>query len=516
VFTLVSVGTFMTTVDASIVNIGLPAIARSFDQPVSGAVEWVIIAYLLVIAGTLLGFARAADLVSRGRIWTLGVGIFTIGSLLCGLAPSLALLVAARAVQGVGGAMIFAPALVLVVEAFPRSERGRALGLNAVIVSLGVSTGPTLGGLITEHLSWRWIFFVNLPLGIVGYLSARRILPFDRPAPAHVRFDRAGALAFGVGLAMLLLGLSFGSDWGWTSWRVLGALVVAVVAFVVAVRVELHRPDPLVDVRLLGSRVFGSALAAYLFSVLALFAVGFLMPFYFEELRGFDPLHSGMLLTPYSLALAAVAPFSGRLADRFGSRLLAPLGLSLAAAGLFLLAQIDTDSSAFDVCWRLAVSGIGQALFVSPNTRTIMNAAPPERGGTASGLIATSRVVGQSLSVAVAGAVFIGLGGAAAAMDLTAAREDRVSLSPAQFGAAQATFLDALHTAMIVCGALAALGIVVSLIRIPKPAPEPEEIRQYCSASPALGPLSPAGSSDGPPLVDHARRPVGEARRQDS
>jgi EmrB/QacA subfamily drug resistance transporter len=476
----------------------------------------VIISYLLVIAATLLTFARAADLLSRGLIWTIGVGIFTIGSLLCGVAPSLALLVAARAVQGVGGAAIFAPAIALVVDAFPRTERGRALGLNAVIVSLGITAGPSLGGLITEHLSWRWIFFVNLPLGIVGFLLARRILPFGRPAPAHERFDTAGAVAFGVGLAMLLLGLSFGSDWGWTSPRVLGALAVAAAAFGLAARLELRRLDPLVDVRLLGSRVFGSALAAYLFSVLALFAVGFLMPFYFEQLRGFSPLRSGLLLTPYSLALAAVAPFSGRLADRFGSRWLAPLGLGLAAGGLFLLAQIDARSSAFDICWRLAVSGVGQALFVSPNTRTIMNAAPPERGGTASGLVATTRVVGQSLSVAIAGAVFIGLGGSAAAMDLTMARAEPTAVSAAGLAAAQTTFLGALHAAMIVCGTLAALGILVALVRVPRPVPEPEEVRQYCSASPALGPLSPVGSDREPTLTaGRGRGPRDDTGRSD-
>ena len=492
VFFLVSVGTFMTTLDASIVNIGLPAIARSFDQPVGGAVEWVVIAYLVVIAGTLLTFARLSDLVGRGRIWTIGVGVFTLGSLLCGLAPTLGLLVGARGVQGLGGAMIFAPSLALLVDAFPRSQRGRALGRNAVIVSLGISTGPSLGGLITDHLSWRWIFFVNLPLGVIGYLLARRILPRDRPAGVRGRFDPVGAVAFGVGLALLLLGLTFGPEWGWSSVRFAGTLAVAVLILVAAVAVELRRDDPLVDVRLVGSRVFGSALVSYLFSVIALFAVSFLMPFYFEELRGFSAVKSGLLLTPYSLALAAVAPFSGRLADRFGSRWLAPVGLSLSATGLFLLAQIGTTTAAWDVCWRLLVAGAGQALFIAPNTRTLMNAAPEAHSGAASGMIATARVIGQSLSVAVAGAVFISLGGAAAALQLTATRGDPAS--DAQVTATEATFLHALHWSLMVCGSLAALGVLAALARGRGVRHEPDEVRHYCSASPALGPLSPLGS----------------------
>jgi EmrB/QacA subfamily drug resistance transporter len=460
VFALISVGTFMTTLDSSIVNISLPAIARSFHTPLGGAVEWVVIAYLVVIAASLLTFGRLGDLIGRERVWTMGLVVFTFGSLLCGAAPTLPLLVTARALQGVGGALIFAPAIALVVDAFPRSERGRALGMNTVIVSLGISTGPTLGGLITEHLSWRWIFFVNLPLGVAGVLAVRRVLPF-RPPRGHGRFDPPGALAFGVGLAALCLGLSFGREWGWSSPRTLGALVVAVIGLVAAVVIELRRDDPLLDIRLVASRVLGSALLSFMLSILALFAVAFLLPFYFEQLRGFDPLRSGLLLTPYSLALAMVAPLSGNLADRIGSRWLAPIGLSLACAGLALLAQLGPDASAFDISWRLAISGIGQGLFQSPNTRTIMGAAPADQSGTISGLVATTRVVAQSLSVAIAGAVFTGLGGATAGAALLAGRAS----GAAQTAAIQAQFLHALHAALVVCGALAALGILTALVR---------------------------------------------------
>src|SRR5919198_3848953 len=309
VFALVSVGTFMTTLDSSIVNISLPAIARSFHTPLSGTVEWVVIAFLVVIAASLLTFGRLGDLIGRERVWTMGLVVFTAGSLLCGAAPTLPLLVTARALQGVGGALIFAPAIALVVDAFPARERGRALGMNTVIVSLGISTGPTLGGLITEHLSWRWIFLVNLPLGVAGLLVARRVLPL-RPPRGRGGFDPLGALASAVGLACLCLGLSFGTEWGWGSAR---SLVV-----------------------------------------------------------------------------------------------------------------LSTDQS-----------------------------------GVVSGLVATTRVVAQSLSVAVAGAVFTGLGGATAGAALLA---DRAS-GAAQTAAMQAQFLHALHAALVVCGALAALGILTALVR---------------------------------------------------
>ena len=182
VFGLVSVGTFMTTLDASIVNIALPSIAHAFGTPVSGPVEWVVIGYLVVIAATLLSFARLADIAGRERIWIAGLALFTAGSALSGLAPTLVLLVGARGLQGLGAALIFAPALALIVDAFPRSQRGQALGLNALIVSLGVTAGPTLGGLITESLGWRWIFFVNVPLGFIGLVVARRVFAFGGDA----------------------------------------------------------------------------------------------------------------------------------------------------------------------------------------------------------------------------------------------------------------------------------------------------------------------------------------------
>jgi len=278
IFGLVSVGTFMTTLDASIVNIALPSIAHAFATPVSGPVEWVVIGYLVVIAATLLSFGRLADIAGRERVWMAGLVLFTVGSAMSGLAPTLVLLVAARAIQGLGASLIFAPALALIVDAFPPSQRGQALGMNTLIVSLGVTAGPTLGGLITESLGWRWIFFVNVPLGLIGLLVIRRVFRFGGGSRAH-RFDVPGAVAFGVGLASLSLGLSFGSEWGWTSPALILTLALAAGALCAAVRIEGNRRDPLVDLRQLASRRLGLPLASFLFSVLALFAVAFVLPF---------------------------------------------------------------------------------------------------------------------------------------------------------------------------------------------------------------------------------------------
>lgn len=460
IFGLVSVGTFMTTLDTSIVNIALPSIADAFGTTVSGPVEWVVIGYLVVLAATLLSFSRLADIVGRERVWVGGLVVFTAGSALSGISPTLLLLVAARCLQGLGAAMIFAPALALIVDAFPLSQRGQALGLNALIISLGVTAGPTLGGLITDSLGWRWIFFVNVPLGFIGLLVARRVFTFSGGNRSR-GFDLAGAAAFGLGLATLSLGLSFGSEWGWTSPALVLTLAVAVVSLIAGVFIERRRLDPLVDIAQLVSRRLGLPLASFLFSILALFAVGFLMPFYLEELRGLTPLSAGLLLTPYSLGLAFMAPISGRLADRGHARWLGSLGLGLAAAGFVLLAQVGAGTSYAEIALFLALAGIGQGLFISPNTTAVMNGVPADQTSRASGLVATTRAVGQALSVAIAGATFIGFGGAAAGAALSVG-----SPTAAAVAALDGTFLDALRAALLVSGVMAVAGAITSLPRL--------------------------------------------------
>ena len=463
IFGLVSVGTFMTTLDASIVNIALPSIAHAFGTPVSGPVEWVVIGYLVVIAATLMSFGRLADIGGRERVWIAGLALFTAGSALSGLAPTLVLLVGARALQGVGASLVFAPALALIVDAFPRSQRGQALGMNALIVSLGVTAGPTLGGLLTESLGWRWIFFVNVPLGLIGLLVARRVFTFAGGARAS-RFDLPGAVTFGLGLASLSLGLSFGSEWGWRSPLLVITLVVAFASLASAVVIERRRADPLIDLAQLLSRRLGLPLASFLFSILALFSVSFLLPFYLEELRGLTPLAAGLLLTPYSLGLAVAAPVSGRLADRGHARWLGPIGLGLAALSLFLLAEIGVTTATIEIALLLGLSGIGQGLFLSPNTTAVMSAVPADESGTASGLIATTRVVGQALAVAIAGAIFIGLGGAAAGASLVAAGTAGAAGAPGDV-ALEGTFIAAMHAALLVSGLLAAAGALTGLSR---------------------------------------------------
>ena len=455
---IVAIGVFMATLDSSIVNISLPAIATYFSVPLNGAVEWVVIAYLIATTAVLLTAGRLADMVGRKIVWSAGLIIFTVGSALCAAAPNLGVLIAARLFQGIGGALLMAVSLALLTSAFSEHERGHALGLNAITVSLGITVGPTLGGFITQSFSWRWIFYINVPIGMIGLILTLRILT------EHVRrnpgcFDPLGALLLAAGLTSLTAGFSFGQELGWSSLLILVLLFVGIVMLVTLPFIELRVPNPVIVLSLLKNRVFTSALFSLILNFLAFFAISFILPFYLEELRGFSTQKAGLLLTPPALVIAIIAPISGSLADRFGTRWLTTAGLAIACMGLVLISQLDEHSTTFDIICRLAVTGFGQALFQSPNNSALMGAAPRELQGSASGFLATGRVFGQTLSIALAGAIFASLGGAAAGQAITTRH-----LTQGQFHVLQQIFVYGFHITFLSCAVITAFGIFTSSI----------------------------------------------------
>lgn len=458
---IVAIGIFMATLDTSIVNISLPSISAYFQTPLNGLVEWVIIAYLITIASVLFTFGRLSDMFGRKILWMLGLGSFTLGSALCGAAPTLLLLVVFRALQGIGGALLMANSTAMLVRAFPENERGRVLGLNSVSVSLGVSAGPTLGGLITTSLSWRWIFYVNLPLGILGLLLTWLILKEPVRLQSKQTFDPFGASLLSAGIIAMMLALSFGQESGWFTPLIISLFAGGCALLVACFFIERRVAAPIIDLRLFHNRLFAAANLSGLLSFFALFAVSFLLPFYLEELRHFPTDVAGLLLTPIPLTVSLVAPISGRLSDRFGSRVLSSAGLATSALGLWLLTGLGVDSSVFSIIWRLVVTGIGIGLFQSPNNSAVMGAVPSAQRGVGSGFLATVRVVGQSLSVAVAGAVFVGLGASQAGQALTHAAD----LSQAALLPLQTTFLTGFHAALLVCMCIASVGVFTSLVR---------------------------------------------------
>jgi EmrB/QacA subfamily drug resistance transporter len=457
VLVIVGIGVFMATLDSSIVNISLPTIAHEFHVSLNGAVEWVIISYLVVTAGILLTAGRLADMIGRKPVWIIGLIVFTGGSALCGAAPSLGLLIAFRALQGIGGSLLFAASPAMLTTAFPAKERGRALGLNALVVSLGVSVGPTLGGLLTA-ISWRLIFYVNVPLGIIGTIATILVLK-EKLHRNPGRFDPAGAILLAFGLICITAAISFGTEIGWTSPLLLAGIGVGLIALIALPFTEHRMSNPILNMKLLHNRVFVSAILSLVLSFLALFAVSFMLPFYLEQLKQFPTEEAGLLLTPLPAAIAVIAPFSGALADRIGTRWLAASGLTIACIGLVLLSFLNEQSSVLDIIWRLVLTGVGQALFQSPNNSALLGSAPPGEQGSASGFLATGRVVGQSVSVALAGTVFASLGGSQAGNALV------MHSQTAPVAALQHTFDHAFQITFLVCATIAAIGIFASLVR---------------------------------------------------
>jgi EmrB/QacA subfamily drug resistance transporter len=491
VLALLMAGTVVTSLNSSIVNVSLPAIARAFDAPVGGRVEWVIIAYLVVSAALLLSVGRLADLFGRTPLWISGLIVFSVGSALCGVAQTLELLIAARAFQGIGGAFIAASSLVILCDTFPAAERGRVLGFIAVASAISVSVGPPLGGSVSSHLGWQWVFFISVPIGLGAAIASHFVLPRNG-VRGRVRFDLLGALLFGAGVVGMTLLPSIGPRWGWTSPYFVGIVGIVIVAFMCAGLVERRVATPLLDLAVFRNRDFVAAMLRLLLSRLALIAVSFLLPFYFEELRGFSAQWSGLLLMPLPLSIMIVGPMSGYLVDRFPPRWLEILSLAVVALSLFSLAHLGTSSSMQEIIIWLIVVGIGQGLFAVPNSKAILDAAPASEQGQASGLLSTGQVVGGSLGIAVASAIFAGLGSGAAAALL--GRHD-TALSPDHLAAVQSTFLDGFRVTFLVCATFAVLGVLAALIEGASRAPAAQA--PTCSKR-VVGPLDvPSRTSGG-------------------
>lgn len=404
VLAAVGVGTFMSALDASIVNTLLPKLGPALGATVAQT-EWVVVVYLLVVSGLLLVVGRLGDMRGHKDVYVAGFAGFVVSSALCGLSPSLPWLVGFRALQALSAAMLFANAPAILTASFPPQERGRALGLQAVMTYLGLSVGPPLGGLLATHLGWPAIFYVNVPVGALGFWLSQRNIARDRPAGPPPRFDVLGAGLFFVGLLSLLLALNQGHAWGWASPAVVFLVVMAAAALAAFVQAERRRAEPMLDLSLFGSRVFSGAVFSATLSYVAQFAVLFLLPYYLR-FRGLRADVAGLVLTSQPVVMMVTAPFAGSLSDRIGTRSPIVLGLVLLGGGLLLLSALGPATPLLFVVLAMAVCGVGFGCFVAPNNSRLLGAAPPNRRGIASGVLAAARNVGMVLGIGLAGAVY--------------------------------------------------------------------------------------------------------------
>ncbi len=406
-----SLGAFLATVTASSVNIALPSLVQDLAAPFS-LVQWVVLAYLLSNSVLLPIVGRAADLWGKKPLFLIGYAIYTVCAVLCGLAGDIGWLVGFRALQGVGSALLVALSLAIVTDAFPDEERGKALGVAGAVLSSGVVVGPTLGGLLIDVLSWRWVFFMGAPIGLLGALLAWRVVPAGTPQKG-TRFDLVGAGTLLAALLSLLLGLTLGQERGFGTPLVLGLFGLGTLTFIGFIRLELRTPDPLLDLRLFFNPDLSIGLLSGLATFVAISGAILLLPFYLENVLGYAPREVGLLMAVAPVALIVIAPLSGSLSDRFGARPVTVVGLALILTGYLLAGTLGEETTALGYVLRFLPLAIGMATFQSPNNSAVMGAVPRALSGTAGGLLSFTRTFGQTAGIAVLGTIWAATSGGA-------------------------------------------------------------------------------------------------------
>jgi EmrB/QacA subfamily drug resistance transporter len=399
----VCTGVFMLLLDVTIVNVALPDIQSAFGASLSG-LQWVIDAYALTLAALLLTAGSIADLYGHRRVFATGIVVFTLGSLLCGLASGTTFLAISRALQGTGGAIMFATSLALLAQAFPPRERGVAFGVFGAITGVAVAVGPVLGGLITSGLSWRWIFFVNLPIGVFA-LAVTLLRVAESRAPGARRPDWAGFAAFSLALAGLVYGLIRSQPDGWGSAGVVGSLVAAGVLLVAFVIVERRTAHPMFDLGLLRVPTFsGGLIAAWAISA-SLFSMLTYLVLYLQNVLGYSALQTGLRFLPMTGTIFVCAAIAGRLTDRVPTRWLIGPGFAFVGAGLLLMRGLAAGDDWTHLLPGFIVAGVGAGLVNVPLASTAVGVVEPARAGMASGINSTLRQVGIATGVAALGSI---------------------------------------------------------------------------------------------------------------
>jgi len=438
---------FMIMLDNTVVNVALPSIQKDLGASISG-LEWTINGYTLSFAVLLATGGRLGDIFGRRRMFLFGVVIFTLSSATAGFAVSSTDLVVSRVVQGVGAALMMPATLSIITDAFPASERGKAMGTWAGVSALALAVGPVLGGFLTEHVSWRAIFYLNIPVAIGAVTAALFAVRESRDTTVGREVDYAGVAVLTGGLTALILALVEGNAWGWGSPKIVALLAGAVLGLAAFVAIEQRVKAPMVEFGLLSDRNFLGAVVVALIVSFAMLGVFFFLALYMQDILRYSPLEAGVRFLPSTLMIVGVAPVAGRLSDRFGPRWLIAGGLAIVATSLYSFSGIAVDSGYLDLLPGFMLLGIGIAMTMSPMTSAAMNAVPVQKAGIASGVLSMFRMVGGSLGVAVTGAIF----------------QARVGTSFETASPQQ--FVDALGFAMTVCAAVALTGAAIGAVAI--------------------------------------------------
>jgi len=445
----VSLGLFMIMLDNTVVNVALVSMRRSLHLSLSD-LEWVVTGYALTFAAFMLTGGKLADLFGRRLIFMVGLAIFTGSSLACGLATSGGFLIGARVVQGLGAALMNPSTLSIVTATFPARQRGTAIGIWAGVSAMALAIGPLVGGILTEHVNWNWIFFINVPIGALAFLTAPLLIDETRDTSAHQRPDVPGLAASGVGLFALTYAFIEANDYGWTSARILGAFALAAVALAAFVVLERRQRLPMLDMSLFRNRTFTGANTAMLFVGLAMFGTFFYVSLYMQNVLRYSPVQAGASFLPMTILIILVAPQAGRLSDRVGSRWLVGGGMGLLTVMLVYYSLLGAHTKFFVLLPGLLIGGLGMGMTMTPTTAAAMGAVPVDKAGVGSAVLNSMRQVGGSLGIAVMGSIV--------ASTATVSATTTPALS----------FLHGFHDALRVGAAIALAGAIVATAAIRK------------------------------------------------
>ncbi len=399
-FAVGAIGTFMATLDGSILNVALPTIAKDLNCSVN-QVAWVVLSYTLTLVSLLLVFGSWTQRKGYGFAYKFGFSFFFVGSLLCIFSWSLYSLVFGRIIQAIGTSMFQAVGPGLVTEVFPEKERGQGIGMMTMMVSAGLMTGPPLGGFLLEFFPWQAIFVINLPIGLLGMIVTFRYFPLLPKRIVRGKLRLLGAILISVTLFTGTLALSLISDYGITDARIWGMIIISLVSLVLFVKVESNEETALIGLKLFKNRQLVTALGAAVIMFISLAGVMILIPFYLEIVKNFQPRTVGFFLIIFPLLMFIVAPLSGRLSDKIGSRILTCIGMIVLATGLYLLSRIGMETSDIFIIVSIIVIAGGAAIFNTPNSSAIMGSVAKNQRAITSGILSTSRNIGMSTGVAL-------------------------------------------------------------------------------------------------------------------
>jgi EmrB/QacA subfamily drug resistance transporter len=430
----------MIMLDNTVVNVALQSIRDDLHLSLS-ELEWVVNAYFLTFAVLLLPGGKLGDRYGRRKLFVIGLVIFTASSLACGLATSASPLIAFRAVQGVGAAMMNPATLSIITATFPPKQRGTAMGIWVGVSAVALALGPVTGGLLAEYAHWSWIFFINVPIGVLAIVAAEVVIRESRDTSREQRLDLPGLFASAVGLFALTYALIEANKKGWTSAEILGLFAVAIVSFAIFVLLELHQRNPMLDLSLFRNNTFTGANLTMALVALSMFGVFFYVSLFVQGVLGYSPVKAGASFLPMTLCIIFFAPVAGKLSDRIGSRWLMGSGMLLVSLSLVLFSLLDASSDFWNLLPALLVGGAGMAMGMTPTTAAAMGSVPVDKAGVGSGVLNSMRQVGGSLGVAISGAIL----------------------------GSYANFVDGFQAALHVSAGIAFAGAVVAFVMVRQP-----------------------------------------------